>query len=85
MGNERIRTYIVPARSWRRAQLPPAIRFKIGYVVVELSGLVSSFPSSAKKAFAPDGLALRPDAGNPPGASCRPSAPSEGPSTMVAS
>jgi len=35
MGNWRLRTYPIPHRSWRRAQQSPAIRFRIGAVVVE--------------------------------------------------
>ena len=35
MGNWRLRTYLIPARSWRRAQQSCAIRSRIGAVVVE--------------------------------------------------
>jgi len=35
MGNWRLRTYPIPARSWRQAQQPCAIGSRIGAVVVE--------------------------------------------------
>ena len=39
MGIEVTETYPIPPRSWFRAQKPPAIRSRIGVVVVELSAI----------------------------------------------
>ena len=39
MGNWRLRTYLIPARSLRRAQQCCAIRSRIGAVVVEESAI----------------------------------------------
>ena len=33
------KTYLIPARSWRQAQQPPAIRSRIGQLVVEESAI----------------------------------------------
>jgi len=37
MSPDATETYLIPLRGWRQAQQPPAIRSRIGQLVVELS------------------------------------------------
>ena len=37
MSFDATETYVIPLRGWRHAQQPPAIRSRIGQLVVELS------------------------------------------------
>ena len=39
MSSNATETYLIPARSWRHAQQPPAIRSRIGQPVVEESAI----------------------------------------------
>jgi len=39
MGLDATETFFLPPRSWRRAQHPPAIGFRIGLAVVEESAI----------------------------------------------
>jgi len=39
MGFDAIETYLIPPRSWRQAQQPPAIGSRIGPLVVEESAI----------------------------------------------
>ena len=39
MGLDATETYLIPPHSWRQAQQPPAIRSRIGQLVVEESAI----------------------------------------------
>jgi len=49
MGSWRLPAYLIPLRSWRRAQQSPAFRFRIGPAVVEESDIELGEPPGTYK------------------------------------